>query len=87
MFSLLFFALFYTFHDLKGRKKLFWCQKIDFDQLTVCGAPVPWSKYTTGNRYVNIGFSFYSNKTGVYTMVTYVNMSVTFMFIIIYNAQ
>ena len=40
-------TFFYTFYDLKVRKKLFWNQKIDFNQQTACRAPVRWSKYTT----------------------------------------
>ena len=40
------FALFYTFFDLKERKKLFFRQKIYFDQRSAWGAPVCWSKYT-----------------------------------------
>ena len=42
-------ASFYTFYDWNERKKLFKCQKIDFDQQTACGAPVWWSKYKTHN--------------------------------------
>ena len=44
---LIIFAFFYTFYDLKVCKKLFLCQKIDFNQWTACGAPVCWLKYTT----------------------------------------
>ena len=34
------------FENTKGGKKLYWRQKVDFIQQTVCGAPVCWSKYT-----------------------------------------
>ena len=44
---MLFFALFYTFCDLKVYKKLFLHQKIDIDQRMACGAPVRWMKCTT----------------------------------------
>ena len=44
---LLCLAVFYIY-DGKRWKKLFWCKKNDFDQQTACGAPLWWSKYTTG---------------------------------------
>ena len=40
------FALFYTCYDLEECKKLLLASKIDFDQQTVYGGSICWSKYT-----------------------------------------
>ena len=38
---------FFPFVTEKDEKTCFTAEKNDFDQQTVCGAPLRWSKYTT----------------------------------------